>query len=243
MSAPVTEDTVATTEAVTETPAPAAESVETEKEPVDTTAFEEAVEALLNAPAGTETKDLVLAVRREYHNFDRNGKTVARKMIEDQGISAVMNSQLDAAQTLIRLKDEMIKPLPVSGQPRAPRAPKNSTEDVVAQIASIQLAYSLSMLKANSNSELDADWQSKIADIATAEAQDRAGAYAAWLEAKQEGDEPEASEVEKAAARVSLGRAPKGQGRKPKSVEEAAKMASEAEDQEAEAADATEAAE
>lgn len=212
-----------------ETPAPATETVETEKEVVDITAFQAAVDTLLGAPDGSDTDALVLAVRTEYHEFGRAGKTAARKLVEEGGTAAIMNSDLASAQTLLRLKDEMVKPLPTSGQPRAPKAPKNSAEEVVAHIAAIQLAYSLSMLAANSNSALDENWGEQVSEIATAEAQERAGAYAAWLVAKQEGPEPEASEVEKAAARVSLGRAPKGQGRKPKGVEEAAKAAADAE--------------
>lgn len=229
MTAPVTDETV-TEATATETPTPSEDSVETEKATVDLTSFEAAVEALLGAPEGTDPADLVFAVRREYHEHDRNGKTAARKFVEDRQITAIMNSDVAGAQTLIRLKDEMIKPMPVSGAPRAPKPPKNSTEDVVAQIASIRLAYSLAMLRANSNELLDAGWNEQVDELATSESQDRSAAYAAWLEAKQEGEEPQANEVEKAAARISLGRAPKGQGRKPKNVEDAAKAAAEASD-------------
>lgn len=233
MTAPVETSTPIDTEGTdtaAETPTPAVDSVEETKEPVDTTDFEAAVEALLAAvaqDAAGDHSDELFAVRSEYHDFNRAGKNAARKIVEDRAHGAIMNSELAAAQALLSAKDEMLKPLPASGTPRAPRAPKNATDDVVQAIAAIQLAYSLSMLKAHGSTELDADWQERISANATSDAQDRTAAYAAWLEAKQEGEEPAANDVEKAAARISLGRAPKGQGRKPKAVEEAAKISAE----------------
>lgn len=196
-----------------------------EKAPVDTTAFEVAVETLLEVAPGADNSAEIFEVRREYHEFDRNGKTVARKLVEERATTAIMNSDIHGAQVLIRLKDEMIKPMPVSGTPRAPKAPKNSSDDVIAQIAAITLAYSLAFGDAKNNPAMDADFEAKVAELATADAQQRSAAYATWLKNKQEGDEPQISEIEKAAARISLGRAPKGQGRKPKGVEEAAKAA------------------
>lgn len=222
MTAPV-DETVTEYPTDAETTPSATESVE--KAPVDTTAFEVAVETLLEVPAGADNTAQIFEVRREYHEFDRNGKTVARKLVEERATTAIMNSDINGAQVLIRLKDEMIKPMPVSGTPRAPKAPKNSSDDMIAQIASITLAYSLAFGEAKSNPAMDPDFEAKVAELATADAQQRSAAYATWLKNKQEGEEPEASEVEKAAARVSLGRAPKGQGRKPKGVEEAAKAA------------------
>lgn len=232
MTAPVDTAAETVTEDTAATPTPATENVEVEKEPVDLTAFQAAVDALIaavTANPASELTDELFEVRKEYHELDRVGKAAARKAIEDGAVAAIMGSRVTEAQALLRTKDEMLKAVPASGTPRAPRTPKNVTDEVVATLAGIQLAYSYNMVSAQENPALDDDWQERVANAATQDAATRVAAYVGWLEAKQEGAEPEANDIEKAAARIALGRAPKGQGRKPKAVEEAAKAAEAAE--------------
>lgn len=217
MTAPVDETTATeATEAVAVEPT----------EVVDLTAFEEAVLEVVEDPENV-SEEATLAARTAYQALGRNGKTAARKHVETAAVDAVMAGNLPEAQTLHRLKDEILKPIPADTKPRAPRKPKNPTEGVVAGIVAIQLGYALAVQAAMNTENIDANWQEQVSVLATGEAQERAGAYVAWLLAKQEGVEPEVSELEKAAARVALGRAPKGQGRKPKeaTVEEVAEVA------------------
>jgi hypothetical protein len=226
MSAPVTE-TQADFDASfdSEAPVETAAAVETEKvetEVVDLSAFKDAVENVISDPADVSEED-TKAAQHEYRELSRKGKAGARSYVEDQTANAVLAGNLGQAQALLALADALRNSGTKTSGPSAPRKPKNPTDSYVEHVAQIQLAYSLSVLNAPEN--LDEDWKERVQAKCDADAQTRAQAYRAFVEAKQEGDEPEATESEKAGARISLGRAPKGQGRKPKGVEEAEKAA------------------
>lgn len=181
----------------------------------DAETFTTLVTNAMDAPTDPEAED-TQALLAHYRTLDRKGKAAGRKYIEDEAQKEVMQGNLAYAQALFSIRDLVVN-APKAPKERKPAAPRhNPTSGVVNSIAAIQIGYSLAMVSAHGNPTLDSDWQERIGEVATTEAQARAQAYMEWLIDKQPGEEPEAGEVEKAAARIALGRSPKGQGRKPK---------------------------
>jgi len=170
--------------------------------------------------ANEEANEDVAAAITYYRSLDDKGRLAARRYLENDAKEKVLEGKFAEGQSILLLADRIKKPITRkrirSGT--STRKPRNRTGAVATHIAAIQLGYSLAMLDAHNDQTLDQNWQDQIAEHATAEAQERAGQYALWLKGGQEGDEPEVSEVEKAAARISLGRAPRGAGRKPKTA-------------------------
>lgn len=186
---------------------------------LDISDFVAGLDTFVSADDNADLHSLGTVVREKYRALDRAEKTLARRTVDTRATTAIYAGDILVAQRLVRIKDELVKPAKTT---RVRVAPKNHTDAVVSEILAIQLGYSLAVARASADTDLDADWQQKIAALATGEAQVRATEYAAWLDGKREGDEPEGvTEVEKSAARISLGRGPKGQGRKPKVAAEA----------------------
>lgn len=167
--------------------------------------------------ANEEANEDVAAAILYYRSLDAGSRTTARRYLENDAKQKVLEGKFAEGRSILLLADRIKKPVTRkrvrSSTPT--RKPRNRTGEVATHIAAIQLGYSLAMLDAHNDQTLDPDWQDRIAEHATAEAQERAAQYALWLKGGQKGEEPEISEVEKAAARISLGRAPKGAGRKP----------------------------
>lgn len=185
-----------------------------ENEVFDLNAFADLLTNAIDEAEDPESED-VRALVKHYRELGRKPKARARTYVDEQAQEAVMSRNLEHGRAFFLLRDALVKaPNPPKPRPAKPR--HNPTDGVVISIASIQIAYSLATLEAHANPTLDVDWQERIAAVATAEAQERALAYLQWLRDKQEGAEPEASDVEKAAARIALGRSPKGAGRKPR---------------------------
>lgn len=82
----------------------------------------------------------------------------------------------------------------------------------VSHAESLQKAFGLVALDRNRPEELAPDWWQHLPrDVTDAQT------YRDWLlsDPVERGDEPRIAEVDKRAARLSIGRAPGGQGRKP----------------------------
>ncbi|URG17461.1 hypothetical protein Mbo2_091 [Rhodococcus phage Mbo2] len=206
--------------------APATENATPEVE-ADLTEFKAVVELVSGATDET-AKDATDKARTVYRDLGRKGMAAARSYLSDLGNKIVLEGDLDKAQKVIKLSQDILKPAPSAkkGGSSANKAPKDPTAEHIDHVAAIQLGYSLSILEAPEG--IAEDWRERAAAKADEEAQTQAQEYRRFLLNKQEGTEPNVPEFVKAGARISLGRAPKGQGRKPKAVEETALAAAEA---------------
>lgn len=167
--------------------------------------------AIANAPEVDEAANK--AVISQYVSLERNFKTSARSFIEAEALDAVRGQKYPQAEALTALRDAMVSAAK-SAAATTPRRPRNRTNSVVQSIASIQIGFSLAMLAAMSDQDLDEGWQDKMNELCTPEKQAEAKAYYDWLASDQSGPEPEVADVAAAGARIAHGRAPKGQGRK-----------------------------
>lgn len=194
-------------------------ATEVETPDFDLARFKDAVENVISDPSDISKEDINKA-RVEYRALSRKGMTAARNYVESEGTKAVMEGNLPQAQALIKLGQELKKAPSTAGQGKGSSTrPTDPTEAYLQDISVVQLAYSLVAL--NKPKEVAGDVDTRLAAILTEDAQTQGLAYREWIENKFEGEEPEAPEFVKQAARVSLGRAPKGQGRKGKAIEEA----------------------
>lgn len=218
MTAPVAETTTPATAA-----APAAAAVE---EVIDLQPFKDATENSISDPSNGAADEDVTALKTAYAALGRKGKAQARAHLEGELKQVILAKDFATAAVIYGLLDA-IKTTSGKGD-GSTRVTKTHTEKTVFAVAAIQVAYSLAMGRGQADTKLDSGWEEKIPEFANGESQAQAKAYAAWLENKQEGEEPKASDVAKAAARIALGKAPHGSGRKPKAVEEAALAAAEA---------------
>lgn len=187
-----------------------------EEETVDLTDFNAALDAVDPESAKDSKNELVKTVRRAYTALSRLGKTEARNQVKDDAQKAVMDGHLEKAQKLFLIQNTGLKVLAATTA-----KPKDNTTKSAERVLGIQLAYSLAYTAAQADETVD---DAKFAELVSqtdadrAESEARARVYVDWLKGGQEGDEPEASAVEKAGARLSLGRGPGGQGRKPASA-------------------------
>jgi len=198
----------------------AAETTEAPEEVVDLREFNDAVTNAISD--GDPGKEELRAVRRVYGTLEaRKGKYAARAQVDEDIRSAIQSGNLRDAQALYIVKDALTKGGLSSGGGGSKSA-KNPVEAHLTTMASIGVAWSL--VQANGPAGADpADLQTRAQALITTDTISQAQEYVNWLNSDQEGDEPDVPEVAKAAARVSLGRAPKGQGRKKnKSTETAA---------------------
>lgn len=154
-------------------------------------------------------------VREVYRGLDKKGRAAALRWLTERGKKLVLQGKFAEAQSAVMIL-EQAKRRPAPANPIGPRPKANPTPVVVDQVASIALGYAVAVLLAAENPHLDEDWETRRDALVTAAGQDAALAYARWLQNRQKGEEPMATEVQKAAARVALGRSPKGQGRKPR---------------------------
>lgn len=200
--------------------APASESTSTQADEPDLTEFQEAAAAVLAADADA-VADATNTARKAYRETGRKGMAAIRAYLSDESNRVILvEGDLDKAQKLIKLSQDILKPAPSKKKDQVQKTPKDITADYIEHVAAIQLGYSLSILEAPA--ALAEGWKEQVQVKADETAQEQARTYRIFLENKQEGEEPDVPEFVKAGARISLGRAPKGQGRKPKAVEEAA---------------------
>lgn len=197
----------------------AAETVEQ----VDISDFLSAVNAYIEAYALEPSADHAKTdndCRIAYTALDPEGRSMARKYVDEAAQQFVMAGKLVEAQAMFPLRDSIRKPPRKvrTGPASARRSTVNPTEAFVSLVASVRLAYALAFTSSGSVTGLADDWQEQIDALATEEAQGRAAEYRAWVDSGMSTEEPHATDVEKAAARVSLGRAAKGQGRRPKTA-------------------------
>ena len=197
--------------------------------------FMSTVRAMIDADVSVfadKDNDETVAVRRLFGALDKDGKRQVRGFIRDEiatllaeqgDISAQLASDPSLATELVAvaqksagwnsLKDHGLRALsaPTTSAPRKVVDPLVAIAENVAQI---QLAYALAISDLPEGIDADA-LNAKVAELVTEDSQAQAAEYRAFIENGQDGTEPEFSQTVKAAARISLGRGPKGQGRKP----------------------------
>ncbi len=208
MSAPTIDDVTATeTTEVASTPA---------TEEVNIESFSQSFDKLLKSKA-KDRSSLADSAVAEYASLEgRGNKSAARRIVDKAVDDSIRSGDIATAQLIIiSVRDKLVTTKPATG-----RKPKNPTEAAVETVATIGIAYNLALANEAKGKNVDPDWQEKASALVTNEAVERANTYVAWLNSGQEGDEPKISEIEKSAARISLGRGPKGQGRKPKTQAE-----------------------
>ncbi len=181
---------------------------EAAEEVVDLSAFTEAVEEVSVEEAGNPKNDNVKAVRQAYTDLSRKGKAAAKKWLADEGQKAVESDDFARAKLLGRLRDNGTKVIAAS---TGESTRKGDDEKLVEVIKGLAIGYGVATARAAAG--VATDWQERSA--VTDEDVAAASAYADWIAGGQEGTEPTATDDQKAGARVSLGRGPKGQGRKP----------------------------
>ncbi|USH45091.1 hypothetical protein SEA_CAMERICO_95 [Gordonia phage Camerico] len=233
MSAP-TIDTAAATDATAE---PLEDgtvvSTETNTIPREVAEYWAAVsDAADNAPEELKDKttDTMVELRRLFGALDKDGKRQARAIVRDAKDTelatagekqatdpAAAMAHMGRSFALLNVINNGFSALAPAGSPKTAADPVAAA---VALTAQIQLAYAVSMAEAPAGISAE-DYQARVSASLSENDQAHAQSYRAWLENGQTGTEPEVSDLAKAAARISLGRGPKGQGRKPKSAETA----------------------
>lgn len=188
----------------------------------DLSGFQDAVLNVIADPTNVDPADVEKA-RAEYLKLDRKGKAAARAHVSEGSQTAVFNGNLPEAQALMRLNQELVVPTQTKGKTGGAK-PKDPTEAFALEQATAQLAYSLTVL--NKPEAVDDEaLAAKLGELVTEDVQALADQYRTWVSNGSKGDEPELPEYAKAAARISLGRSPKGQGRKPAAKKEEATAA------------------
>ncbi|AOE44604.1 hypothetical protein SEA_JUMBO_97 [Gordonia phage Jumbo] len=160
--------------------------------------------------------------RRQARTFIRDAKLTADKEMNDAVVTGDAAKIVPAAQRAGAYATVIQHGFKVISAERG--SVKNAADPVAAAaalVAQIQLAYAVALSDIPAGISVE-DFQAKVAEIVTPDEQNAATQYRAFIENGQKGDEPNVSDLAKAAARVSLGRGPKGQGRKPKAAETAA---------------------
>ena len=178
------------------------------EEVVDLTEFKDAVEEVSVEEAGNPKNENVKALRQVYTDLSRKGKSAAKRWLADEGQKALEDEDYARAKLLGRLRDNGTKVIAAS---TGESTRKGDDEKLVEVIKGLAIGYGVATARAAGG--VATDWDSRSA--VSQEDIDAAAAYAAWIESGQEGAEPTATDDQKAGARVSLGRGPKGQGRKP----------------------------
>ena len=170
----------------------------------DIKAFKDAVAEVVNGGSG----DAAVAAYADLE--PRAGKSAGRAHLDDTTREVVLEGNLEAAQRLFALKDAL-SARPSGGSSIQRLTP---TEAHIELVQGIQLGYALAV--GHPGAGVDADWGDKLTQPDD-ELVKIAAEYREWLASGQMGQEPSATKVAKAAARISLGRGPKGQGRRPNS--------------------------
>lgn len=204
------------TEPATEAPAPAA------TEEVDFTEFSAAAEAAV-AQRDEATGELPLVAIEPVVVLYRALPTVkaknAAKKILEAGVKAGMDAlNIQQARAWMQLNDSMTSAKPEkAAKESAEKTPVDPSLAYVDRLASIRLALDLAL--GNAPEGVDADAAVEKVKALVGDTSGQAATYLAWLtnEAEDKGDEPDVSQVAKAAARLSLGKggglkAPKSSG-------------------------------
>ncbi|AKL88268.1 hypothetical protein GMA3_91 [Gordonia phage GMA3] len=208
---------------------------------VEALEFKANVDKLIDANVtafADKDSETVTDIRRAFGALDKDAKRNVRQFIKD-AIAVLLTEQAEVAADLANnperatelvdiakraaaynsVKDFGLKPLAAqSTGERATRKPADPALAVGKNIAQVQLAYAVAMASVPTNVD-PARITEITGELVTEAAQTEALEYRAWIYGGMEGAEPEASDVAKAAARISLGRGPKGQGRKPKTAD------------------------
>ena len=194
-----------------------------EAEPVDIAAFSRAAERAFGAVTqGTADDDQVEALLSDaltaYASLNRASKIAARKWLAKLGHDAVMSENAKLARVIFTTRDRITKR---TGPAAAPLRLRRAVPNPVEHLTALALAYSvavsdLATKAADGVDDIPADAQERATSALTEELQANAQRYRRWLEAGQDDEEPDVSEVAKAGARLSLGRSARGVGRKPK---------------------------
>lgn len=177
------------------------------------------------ASAGLDDKksDASLEIRRAYGALDKDAKRQARAIVRDAKDTELEDAGKAQATDPAAAMAHMARSFALLNvinngfaalSSAAPKSAGDPVEAAVALTAQIQLAYAVSMATAPAGVD-SADYSARVSASLTENDQSDAIAYRNWIEAGQTGDEPNVSELAKSAARISLGRSPKGQGRKP----------------------------
>jgi hypothetical protein len=210
----MSEETLATEAEVspadTETEAAeAAQSEAGESKPAepDYSAFEaavaEAVE-LADESTGVIPEAAGAKVTAEYRALEgRKAKEHAKNLVNDQMREAVTGMNIFLARKLMNIGEQFL----VAGSTgtSAPRTPADPTEAFVLRVATLTLAQTL--VEENVPEGVSDEWASKAGELVT-ESLDASRSYLQWLTNTDEnkGDEPEATPVVKAAAKLSVGK-------------------------------------
>lgn len=199
-------DTV--TEAVPETPAEAVVEV-----PIDLTEFIAAVDTAI-PQADEATGQLPLAavdpVNVVYRGLEGiKAKNAAKRYLSEHMRDEMTKSNFTIARTYLQLQDSLtVSGGPKDGKTRTEKVPADPTEAFVQKAATLRLAINL---VADAVPEgVGADWADKAKALVESSTESATG-YIAWLldESEDKGDEPETSNVVKAAVKLSLGKSAK----------------------------------
>lgn len=186
-------------------------------------AFHAAVKKVIDNPdaAKDDKSDEIVAIRRAYGALSKDERRSVKLWLKetsqtlvDEGVEKDDMSKVKSGNAVVIITRTALKPLaPVSSITGSTATPADPTDAFVELKSTVYLAYAV--VEATKGESVDESEAEKVQALVTSEAQTRAVAYRAWIEGGMEGEEPEATNLEKAAARISLGRSPKGQGRKP----------------------------
>lgn len=181
------------------------------EEPVDISKFTATVEtAVQNANAdGSPADEGIAAVQEAYHGLEgARPKAAARKWMQESTYNAVRENDTKRAYCVMRLDETMkeggAKKSGGSGE-GTPRKPADPTEAYVSSVVGLSLALSLVQASKPEGVAEDAETQveAKFKELYASTQE-----YLTWLGADKEsrGDEPEADDLVKNAARLALGK-------------------------------------
>lgn len=195
----------------------AAETDQQESKELDISAFEAVFEAAIEKGSIPQEKarEAYDEVREAYRALEtRRERAAVRRYMQTLSEKAVMKGEFDRAQRVVMIRKVALR-RSAPANPVTPRPKVNPTQGVVDSIVSIAIGYAVANALASVDDRLDTDWEQLRDSRTTVEVQTEAMTYARWLQDHQKGEEPKVSELAKSAARIALGRSPKGQGRKP----------------------------
>lgn len=214
-TAPAVEEADASTaapaaETTDATVAPAADSTTAApEEVVDLTAFEAALAEAIAAKdvsTGDVPEANIDAVNVAYSAVVKAGKPKARAVVQ-AGVRAGMDARdINTARAYMQVLDKLSAEKAKTA--KEPKAPADPTEAFVQRVGSLQAAYQLVTTLIPEG--VAADWLDKV-NAAAADEFTAAQTLNTWLNADEDtrGDEPEVSEVAKAAVRLANGKSGK----------------------------------